>query len=99
MRRLPLLSIAAAILLASSPAPAFAQEGRTFVIGDDGGYGLSDCFTQGIACGRMLADSLCAARGRGAATAFGLASDITASVPGEAGAKIDPSAIVITCGD
>lgn len=95
MRRLTALSIA---VFLSAPL-AQAQDGRTFVLGDDGGYGLSDCFAPGIACGRMLADSVCASKGRGPATAFGLASDVTGSVPGEQSAKLDPGAIVITCGE
>jgi hypothetical protein len=99
MRRLPLTSAAASLFLTVSTFPISAQDGRTFVISDDGGYGLSDCFAPGVACGRMLADSLCKSKGRGPATSFGLASDITAAIPGESGRKIDPSAFVITCGD
>jgi hypothetical protein len=94
--RLPLLPIATAIMLAV--APAAAQDDHTFVISDDGGYGLSDCFAPGVACGRMLADSLCAQRGHGPAVSFGLASDITASVPGPRKARMEAGGIIITCG-
>jgi hypothetical protein len=98
--RLPFcLSLVAAMTFAVAAAPSFAQDSRTFVVNDDGGYGLSDCFSQGVACGQPLANSLCASRGHGPATAFGLASDITATIPVADSARLDPNAIVITCGD
>ena len=97
MSRLVILSLAALLGLSNAVLPASAQDGRTFVIADDGGYGISGCFSGGVSCGRSVADTWCASQGRGPATAYGLA--ITAAIPGQAGSKIDPNSIVITCGE
>ena len=103
-RRL-LLTLAATLpcLYVSAPPPVAADEGRTFVIAGSDGYGVSinDCFTQGIACGHVVADAWCEAHGAGPAKAFGLASDVTATIePASAGAQaIDPGAVIITCGE
>ena len=74
-------------------APASAKDGATFVIGSSDGYGVSDCFVQGAACGPVMADAFCQSKGHGRASAFGLASDITASVPKDAAAAVarDPA--------
>ena len=93
----------AAALLVIMPwgSPASAQESATFVISSSEGYGISDCFVQGAACGPVMADAFCQSNGHGRAAAFGLASDITASIPQEAAAAVarDPNAMIITCRD
>ena len=99
MSRPVIWSLAALLALSNAVFPATAQDGRTFVIADDGGYGISGCFSAGVACGRTVADTWCASQGRGPAVAFGLASDITAAIPTSSGSRIDPSSIVITCGE
>jgi hypothetical protein len=99
MSRFPVLVLLVMLGLGANTRHASAQDGRTFVIPDDGGYGISGCFASGAACGRMVADSWCSAQGRGAATSFGLAADITASIPGETARKPEPTDIVITCGN
>jgi hypothetical protein len=80
-------------------SPACAQESETFVIGSSEGYGVSDCFLKGAACGPVMADAWCQSQGRARATAYGLASDITATIPRSAAAMTarDPGALVITC--
>lgn len=96
------LHLAAALLMALHwGAPASAKESATFVIGSSDGYGISDCFVQGAACGPVMADAFCQSNGHGRASAFGLASDITASIPREAAAAVarDPRAMLITCRD
>ena len=96
------LRLAAALLMALPWAtPASAQESATFVISSSDGYGISDCFVQGAACGPVMADAFCQSNGHGRASAFGLASDITASIPREAAAAVarDPRAMLITCRD
>ena len=93
----------AAALLVIMPwgSPVSAQESATFVISSSEGYGISDCFVQGAACGPVMADAFCQSNGHGRAAAFGLASDITASIPQEAAAAVarDPNAMIITCRD
>ncbi len=97
--------VAALAALASLSGPARAAEGASesaaFVIGSSDGYGISDCFVQGAACGPVMADAWCQSNGYGRAKAFGLASDITASIPTEAAAAVarDPRAMLITCTD
>ncbi len=99
MSRFPVVLLLVLIGLGANIKIAEAQDGRTFVIPDDGGYGISGCFSSGAACGRMVADAWCASQDRGPATAFGLAADITASIPGESGRRPEPTDIVITCGN
>jgi len=96
------LRLAAALLMVMPwAAPASAQESATFVISSSDGYGVSDCFVQGAACGPVMADAFCQSNGHGRASAFGLASDITASIPREAAVAVarDPRAMLITCQD
>ncbi len=91
----------AALFAALSWSPASAQESETFVIGGADGYGVSECFTKGAACGPVMADAWCQSQGRARATAYGLASDITATIPRSAAAAVarDPGAMLITCAD
>jgi hypothetical protein len=101
--RAPHALLLAAVLLQIAPlaVPASAKERATFVISSSDGYGISDCFVQGAACGPVMADAFCQSNGHGRASAFGLASDITASIPREAAAAVarDPRAMLITCRD
>ena len=101
--RAPQLPRLAAVLLVILPwgSLASAQDSATFVISSSEGYGISDCFVQGAACGPVMADAFCQANGHGRASAFGLASDITASIPKEATAAVarDPRAMLISCRD
>jgi hypothetical protein len=93
------LAIAFATALALSPASA--KESETFVISGSDGYGVSDCFLQGAACGPVMADAWCQSQGRARAIAYGLASDITATIEGAVKAAVAryPKAMLITCSD
>ncbi len=94
------LRLAAALCAALSWSPLSAQENETFVISASEGYGVSDCFMQGAACGPVMANAWCQSQGRAQATAWGLASDITATIAGAAKAAArEPGAMLITCGD
>ena len=95
------LRLAIAFATALTLRPASAKESETFVISGSDGYGVSDCFMQGAACGPVMADAWCQSQGRARATAYGLASDITATIEGAAKAAVarDPKAMLITCGD
>ncbi len=91
----------AAGLLALMPLlykPAKAAD-AIFVLSDNDGYGILDCVAEGVACGRIVADSWCAAHGRGRATAYGLASDITASIGAATAVKPRPGDVIISCGE
>lgn len=77
---------------------------QTFVISASDGYGISDCLAADRSCGKIVADAWCEAHGRAQALAYGLASDITASLPAVSAAHastlppaLDKGAIVITC--
>ena len=97
--------IGAIIAVAVARSPAQAQEAaaeissprtKTYILADADGYGIADCFKQGVACGRVVASSWCEGHGHGAPAAWGSADDMTASIPagGKAPAK---GALVITC--
>ena len=90
-----LLALAA---LARGPAQA---EPRTYVLDPHEGYGVADCFVDGVACGKIVANAWCESQGRGPAVAFGLASDVTASIATRdaPATKTAPGSVVITCGD
>ena len=100
-RAAKILHLAAAMLVILPwGGPARAQESATFVISSSEGYGISDCFVQGAACGPVMADAWCQSQGRARATAYGLASDITATIEGAAKAAArEPGAMLITCSD
>ena len=91
--------LAALLVIMPWSSPASATQSATFVINSTEGYGISDCFVQGAACGPVMADAWCQSNGYGHANAFGLASDITASIPTETAAAVaqDPHAMLITC--
>ena len=94
------LHLAAALFAALACSPVSAQESETFVISASEGYGVAECFIQGAACGPVMADAWCQSQGRARATAYGLASDVTATIEGAARAAArEPGAMLITCGD
>jgi hypothetical protein len=81
-------------------ARAEASAGAAYVIADQEGYGLTECLTRKADCGKIVADSWCAAHGHGAARAFGRADDVTASIDVSAArASIEPDAAVVACVD
>ena len=76
-------------------AHAEASPGAAYVISDQEGYGLLECLMGNADCGKIVADSWCAAHGHGAARAYGRADDVTASTDAKApGSSIEPAAIV-----
>ncbi len=79
-------------------ADAESSPGGAYVISDQEGYGLLECLTQKDDCGKIVADSWCAAHGHGAARAFGRADDLTASIDSTAAQLPQkPDAAVIAC--
>ncbi|HEY8213514.1 MAG TPA: hypothetical protein VIG36_05205 [Methylocystis sp.] len=81
-------------------AQAEAGAGAAYVISDQEGYGLTECLTHKAECGKIVADSWCAAHGHGAAKAFGRADDVTGSIEAKApDASIGPDAAVVACLD
>jgi hypothetical protein len=94
------LGVGLIALAALSRAPAQAEP-RTYVVESREGYGISDCFTRGVACGKVAANAWCESQGRGAAVAFGLASDVTGAIADKekSGEKPAADSVIITCGD
>jgi len=89
-------------IVAGCAGGATAETGPSaaYVIADQEGYGLLECLTQKDDCGKIVADSWCAAHGHGAARAFGRADDVTASTDAKAtGSSIEPGAAVVACLD
>ncbi len=85
-----------------------AADKHTFYLDPADGYGIEDCLAEGQSCGHVMADAWCEAHGLGAATAFGKAEDMTASILPAAATtvaqttpppKFAPGTIVITCGE
>jgi len=96
-----ILPLGAGLIVLSSllGRPARAET-ATFVIPASEGYGITDCLVDGVACGKIVADSWCSSRARGPAVAFGLASDITGSISDSAPAlKAAPGDVVIACAE
>ncbi len=88
-------TLCAALLIAAAPAQA---ETETVVIPASEGYGISDCFVAKAACGKAISDAFCQSRGFGHASAYGLASDITASTPIQSAAlRTGRDDLVIAC--
>lgn len=88
----------AGVLFVAGGASAETGPGAAYVISDQEGYGLLECLTQKDDCGKIVADSWCAAHGHGAARAFGRAND--AAAPSEAkasGASVAPDAAIVAC--
>ena len=99
-----LVSPLAAILLTASlvPPPALAQgaNGNLHYIPDSDGYGISECFSPGAACGRVVADAWCEAHGQGNALAYGRVEDVTAASEVAAStAGPQKGAFVVSCAD
>jgi hypothetical protein len=100
-----LLPICGALLsLAVAKGPALAEtatppnKSYTFFISMNDGYGLTNCLTTASACGKVVADSWCSAKGYGKARAWGASADMTASIGGKM--KPAPSnSIAITCNE
>ncbi len=97
--------IGAIIAIAAARGPVQAQEKaaeapktRTYVIADAEGYGISDCFKQGVACGEVVASSWCEGHGHGKPTAWGSAEDLTATIP-QAQKAQTKGGLVITCNE
>ncbi len=102
-----LVPLGAALIVLSALFRTPAQaEPRTFVLDAHQGYGIADCFVDGTACGKIVADSWCESQGLGAALAFGRASDITGSIAApkvavrtDVSPKPAPDAILVTCAE
>jgi hypothetical protein len=75
-----------------------AAEGSTFIIAATDGYGVEDCLGEGGECGHVVADAWCESHGHGAALSYGLAEDITNTIPGGGAGKTGVPYIV-RCGD
>ena len=98
-RILPPLAAALIALAGGLRTPAQAQP-RNYIIDGSDGYGVTECVASGVACGKMIADGWCEAHGGGQAAAFGLASDVTAAIPGGSTAgKLSDGAVIITCAE
>ncbi|MGD9542740.1 MAG: hypothetical protein AB7F41_11875 [Methylocystis sp.] len=92
--------LAAALISAgcAGAAQAEAGAGAAYVISDQEGYGLLECLTRKADCGKIVADSWCAAHGHRAARAFGRADDVTGVIEVSAPrAAIGPDAAVVAC--
>lgn len=94
--------VASLMIFAASATGALADaDARTaYVISDQDGYGLLECLTQKADCGRIVANSWCEAHGHGAATAFGRAEDLTATIDAKA-AQLPkkPGAALVACAE
>ena len=72
---------------------------RTFILDQHEGYGVISCLVDGIPCGKIIANAFCESQGFGQAVAWGVASDVTASISDRPAPKIAPGSVLITCGD
>lgn len=93
---------AAMIALGASRLPSQAQTHHMLVIPASDGYGFDDCLAGNKACGHTIADAWCDAHGMTAATSFGRADDITASISTSsrvAGTKVAIGAFIVNCKD
>jgi hypothetical protein len=101
-RGLLAVAVGLLVLLVILRTPAQAQT-ATYVLDPGEGYGIVDCLSDGVACGRIVADAWCEAHGRGAATAFGLASDVTGSTAAagmeNGGRRLPPDAVIVSCSE
>lgn len=76
--------------LSGWPLAANADVTTAFTIPADDGYGLQECLSEGVECGRVLANSWCAAHGYATAVSFGRDDDTTGAI--RVGAKVAESA-------
>ena len=100
---LPILGAILAIAAARGPAhaqdkSAEAPKTRTYLIAASEGYGIMDCFKQGVACGEIVASSWCEGHGHGKPAAWGSADDLTASTPDTQKTRAR-GGLVITCNE
>jgi len=80
---LPLMAgLALAAIAGRSQVQAAGR--NSFVINDNEGYGITECLTNGSACGRVVADAWCEAHGHGVSVAFGRADDVTGALKPDA---------------
>ncbi|HRJ70114.1 MAG TPA: hypothetical protein PK812_10945 [Beijerinckiaceae bacterium] len=73
MLRFAALSIAVAISaygVVTAQSASSQPKQKEFVIRNDDGYGTSDCLSKASACGKIVADAWCEAKGFGKAVAF-----------------------------
>lgn len=94
--------LAAALFVAALvPSAAFAQsKPKMLTIPANSGYGIEECFSPGMSCGKTVADAYCEAHGYGAALAFGKAEDVTASiVPASTAPASARGDLVVACGE
>ena len=77
-----ILPLMAGLILAALAGRGQVQAAarNSFVINDNEGYGITECLTNGTACGRVVADAWCEAHGYGQSVAFGRADDVTGAV-------------------
>ena len=78
--RIVLPLIGALALLAIAGRHQVQAATNSFVISDTEGYGITECLTNGSACGRVVADAWCEAHGHGVSVAFGRADDVTGAL-------------------
>ena len=95
---------AAMIALGASRLPVQAQASHMLVVPASDGYGFDDCLAGNKACGHTIADAWCEAHGMAAATSFGRADDITASITPAgskliAAPKLDQGSFIVNCQD
>ncbi|HRK24192.1 MAG TPA: hypothetical protein PLQ11_04485 [Beijerinckiaceae bacterium] len=104
MLRLSALSLALvcsiASLVSAQSIPGEARQ-RDFVIQNDDGYGTSDCLSRGSACGKIVADAWCEAKGFARAVAYrpAEAADITHSIRGPQRQSPLADSFVISCSE
>jgi hypothetical protein len=88
----------------TEPSPAAALGAENFVVSAADGYGVNECIASGADCAKIVADAWCEAHGHGQASAFGPASDATASI-GKVSGKSTPKRgigeddVFISCGE
>lgn len=96
-----LLSAPALGIQTAPPESAATKDPIAFAIPAEDGYGIADCMTPGQACGAAMATSWCETHGHHKAVAYGLAADVTGTVPGSRPAAEPASSgdVLIRCGD
>ena len=103
---LPLMAGLALVAIAGR-SQVQAADRNSFVINDNEGYGITECLTNGTACGRVVADAWCEAHGHGVSVAFGRADDITGAVKQDTAKtepqvqtvanQVRPGSLIVTC--
>ncbi len=94
-----IVAASALAFLAFFPAHSADSDMRTLLINADDGYGTSACLAEAGACGKVVADALCAGNGFHAAEAYRRAQpeEVTASTTATGTAKAREELFVITC--